>query len=46
MTPLVMVRFRQWDEILQQPAAEPKHALSAGMWHYARGLAYGQQGAN
>ena len=40
MTPMIMVRFRQWDQILQQPAADPKHVVSAGIWHYARGLAY------
>ena len=44
MTPMVMVRFRQWDEILQQPAANPKHVVSAGIWHYARGMAYASKG--
>jgi tetratricopeptide (TPR) repeat protein len=39
-----MVRFRQWDEILQQPAANPKHVVSAGIWHYARGMAYASKG--
>ncbi len=44
MTPLIMVRFRQWDEILQQPAANQKHVVSAGIWHYARGMAYASKG--
>ena len=44
MTPMIMVRFRQWDQILQQPAADPKHVISAGMWHYARGLACASKG--
>ena len=39
-----MIRFGQWDEILAvtQPKADLKYPT--GLWHYARGLAYANQG--
>jgi tetratricopeptide (TPR) repeat protein len=40
----VMVRFGQWDEILQEPEPAKGNRFLQGVWHYARGIAYNQQG--
>jgi tetratricopeptide (TPR) repeat protein len=34
-----LVRFERWDDILQEPAPEPKSPFMQGMWRYARGRA-------
>ncbi len=38
----VMVRFGQWDEILQEPAPAAGNRFMQGVWHYARGMAFSQ----
>ena len=39
-----MVRFAQWDAILAEPAPSPDLAFGNGIWHWARGLAFANQG--
>lgn len=39
-----MIRFGQWDEILDAPQPEADLKYPRGVWHYARGLAYNAQG--
>jgi tetratricopeptide (TPR) repeat protein len=36
---LVMVRFGKWQEILAEPAPEPRHAVLTGLYHHARAMA-------
>ena len=36
--------FGQWQEILREPAPPPDLVYPAGIWHYARGLAFLRQG--
>jgi tetratricopeptide (TPR) repeat protein len=35
-----LVRFGQWQAILQEPQPDPKRQYTTGMWHWARGMAY------
>lgn len=35
-----LIRFGQWDEILAEPAPDSDLLYPAGIWHYARGVAY------
>ena len=39
-----MIRFGQWDEILAVPQPKADLKYPTGLWHYARGLAYANQG--
>ena len=41
---LVMVRFRRWSDILSLPAPPAGLPMSNGIYHYARGLAFANQG--
>jgi len=44
-TPLfALARFGKWDAILKEPAPPVDLQYSAGMWHYARGLALAASG--
>jgi len=36
---LLMVRFRQWDAILQSPPAAAEMVVTKAIWHFARGMA-------
>jgi tetratricopeptide (TPR) repeat protein len=36
---LVMVRFGKWQEILAEPAPEPRHAVLTGLYHHAQAMA-------
>jgi tetratricopeptide (TPR) repeat protein len=36
---LVMVRFGLWDELLAEPAPDPRHATLSALFHHARGMA-------
>jgi tetratricopeptide (TPR) repeat protein len=36
---LVMVRFGKWQELLAEPAPEPRHAVLTGLYHHAQGMA-------
>lgn len=39
-----LARFAKWDEVLSEPAPPPDLRYTAGMWHYARGLALAATG--
>ena len=39
-----LARFGHWDEILNEPPPAPELRFTAGMWRYARGLAYAAKG--
>jgi tetratricopeptide (TPR) repeat protein len=41
---LVMVRFGKWQEILDEPAPEPRHAVLTGLYHHARAMALAATG--
>ena len=41
---VVLVRFQRWDDILRLPQPDPSLALSNGVRHYARGLAFASRG--
>jgi tetratricopeptide (TPR) repeat protein len=41
----VMVRFGMWDTILAEPSPEEGLKYPAGIWHYARGMAFLRRGA-
>jgi tetratricopeptide (TPR) repeat protein len=40
----LMVRFGQWDQILQEPQPHESYGLINAMWHYARGMAHTNKG--
>jgi len=39
-----LVRFGQWDAVLEEPRPPEKWRYMAGIWHYARGMAYTHTG--
>lgn len=39
-----LVRFGEWDDILEESEPEANLLFVRGMWHYARGLAYAAKG--
>jgi tetratricopeptide (TPR) repeat protein len=41
---LILVAFRRWEEILAMPAPDPKYAVTAALWRYARGSAQAARG--
>jgi tetratricopeptide (TPR) repeat protein len=40
----VETRFRMWNEILREPSPPEDLPFVAGSWHYARGVAFAEQG--
>ncbi len=40
----VMVRFGEWDAILEEPAPLADYGFMTAMWHYARGMAFANTG--
>jgi tetratricopeptide (TPR) repeat protein len=40
MTPLILVRFRRWDDVLKLPEPEATKKFSTLYRHFARGMAY------
>lgn len=45
MIPLyVMVKFAQWDQILEQPKPDEDLKYPRGVWHYAQGMAFSAKG--
>lgn len=40
----VMVRFGLWDQILNEPKPDAKHAVLLGLWHHAEGMARAGKG--
>ena len=43
-TYFTLVRFGRWDEVLAQPAPEPRFKYLTGIRHWARGVAYAAKG--
>jgi tetratricopeptide (TPR) repeat protein len=41
---LVMVRFGKWQEILAEPAPEPRHFVLSGLYHHAQAMALAATG--
>jgi tetratricopeptide (TPR) repeat protein len=41
---LVMVRFGKWQEILAEPAPEPRHFVLTGLYHHAQAMALAATG--
>ena len=39
-----LVRFGQWDQVLEEPRPPAKWRYMTGIWHYARGMAYTHTG--
>ncbi|MGB3492463.1 MAG: hypothetical protein WBA57_07035 [Elainellaceae cyanobacterium] len=39
-----LIKFEAWDEILAQPAPDDDLAYPAAVWHFARGMAFANQG--
>jgi tetratricopeptide (TPR) repeat protein len=44
VTPLALVQFNRWDDILSAPQPDPKMAGIAAAWHFARGMAFSAKG--
>lgn len=40
----VMVKFAEWDDILNEPAPDPELKYPTAIWHYARGMAFASKG--
>ena len=43
-TLVTLVRFRKWDEIMKYPQPESDLRITGGFWHFARGLAFAENG--
>lgn len=41
---LVLVRFGRWDEILAEPAPDPKYQVLTALYHHAQGMALAAKG--
>lgn len=41
---LVMVRFGRWQELLAEPAPDPKYPVLSALWHHAHGMALASTG--
>jgi tetratricopeptide (TPR) repeat protein len=39
-----MVRFGRWDDLIAEPKPEHETLFTRGVWHYARGTAFGAKG--
>lgn len=44
VSPLILVRFNQWDEIEKLPAPDKSLAGATAVWHFARGMAFAAKG--
>lgn len=42
---LVLVRFGRWQDLLDEPAPNPKYPVLAALWHHAHGMALASTGA-
>ena len=40
----VLLRFHRWDDILKVPAPDARWTTTAGLWHFARGMAFAAKG--
>jgi tetratricopeptide (TPR) repeat protein len=40
----IMVRFERWDDVMNEPQPDASLAVTTGMWHYARGMAFASKG--
>ncbi|HJZ87342.1 MAG TPA: hypothetical protein VKN99_19345 [Polyangia bacterium] len=41
---LTLARFGRWDQVLAEPAPNPKLRVTSALWHYTRGLARAARG--
>ncbi len=41
---LVLIAFEKWDDVLKLPAPDPSLPISTSIWHFARGLAFANEG--
>jgi hypothetical protein len=46
VTPLTLVQFGRWDDILSSSQPEPSTPGVAAAWHFARGMAFSAKGRN
>lgn len=46
VTPLALVQFGRWDDILNAPQPDPKMGGVSAAWHFARGMAFSAKGKN
>ncbi len=46
VTPLALVQFGRWDEILSSPQPDASLVAAAAAWHFARGMAFSAKGKN
>ena len=46
VTPLALVQFNRWDDILKVPQPDASRAATAAAWHFARGMAFSAKGMN
>jgi tetratricopeptide (TPR) repeat protein len=40
----ILVRFRQWNDLLTMPAPDKTHHAETAMWHFGRGMAFAATG--
>jgi hypothetical protein len=46
VTPLALVQFNRWDDILKAPQPNAVQAATSAAWHFARGMAFSAKGQN
>lgn len=46
VTPLALVQFSRWDDILKSPQPDASRPATATSWHFARGMAFSAKGQN
>ncbi len=44
VTPLALVQFNRWDDILKSPPPDASLAAAIAVWHFARGMAFSAKG--
>ena len=44
VTPLALVQFNRWDDILKAPPPDASQVATAAAWHFARGMAFSAKG--
>ena len=46
VTPLALVQFSRWDDILKLPQPDASLVATTALWHFARGIAFSAKGRN
>lgn len=46
VTPLALVQFNRWDDILKAPQPDASRPATASAWHFARGMAFSAKRMN